>query len=342
MAKPKAPPRPRTPPPAAAYRPKIAERDEDDFMKGLLSNLPAHHEPTSAPRLFSSSSPPSRKRKSSPEYFASSDSVAPGSDGSYLGGRSSDLHDNEWSLKSRAPFVSGQRATEKKPKLEETEVRVKTEDPENFGMDMQGSPEWPDSDLPDEEEDTKPVIPQPQDEDEDDMEMVVKPRTSNPGTSAAPPKRKYVNVSAVKTSNLKPLPRHADPDEEAATPAWLSLAESLPAAPTQTASSPPPSSPPPQPRKTKDSDAPATTSIDAFETDGSLRMYWLDYFEQEIKVDGSSVRTLYLFGKVFDRRGGPTGKGKWVSCCLRVDGLERNLFVCPRDRIITSWYPLFC
>jgi DNA polymerase alpha subunit A len=64
------------------------------------------------------------------------------------------------------------------------------------------------------------------------------------------------------------------------------------------------------------------SKVDALESDGSLRMYWLDYLELEGKV--------YFVGKVLDKT--DASKKKWVSCCVTVEGIQRNLFVLPRDK----------
>ncbi|TFK23220.1 DNA polymerase alpha catalytic subunit [Coprinopsis marcescibilis] len=63
------------------------------------------------------------------------------------------------------------------------------------------------------------------------------------------------------------------------------------------------------------------SNIDALEPDGSLRFYWLDYLEH----DGR----LYLIGKLKDKK-----TQAWMSCCITVDGLERNLYALPRERRI--------
>ncbi|KAG8901757.1 DNA-directed DNA polymerase alpha catalytic subunit pol1 [Tulasnella sp. 408] len=68
--------------------------------------------------------------------------------------------------------------------------------------------------------------------------------------------------------------------------------------------------------------ATSSSTVNAFEEDGSLRFYWLDYLE----LDGK----LYFVGKVLDR-GADGKKRNWVSCCVTVDGIERNLFVRPRE-----------
>ncbi|PFH53233.1 hypothetical protein AMATHDRAFT_54925 [Amanita thiersii Skay4041] len=92
------------------------------------------------------------------------------------------------------------------------------------------------------------------------------------------------------------------------TPAWLSVYDSLsttspdtlgPLASSGTISS------------VKD------TSI--LEPDGSLRFFWLDYLEQDGKV--------YFTGKLRDKL-----SGLWLSCCVTVEGLQRNLFVLPRQK----------
>ena len=61
------------------------------------------------------------------------------------------------------------------------------------------------------------------------------------------------------------------------------------------------------------------SNISALEPDGSLRFFWLDYLE----LDGK----LYFIGKLKDKV-----SGGWVSCCVTVEGMERNLFVLPREK----------
>ncbi|KAJ2926264.1 hypothetical protein H1R20_g10824, partial [Candolleomyces eurysporus] len=60
-------------------------------------------------------------------------------------------------------------------------------------------------------------------------------------------------------------------------------------------------------------------TIEALEPDGSLRFFWLDYLEHDGK--------LYLVGKLKDKK-----TNAWVSCCVTVEGLQRNLFALPRER----------
>jgi DNA polymerase alpha subunit A len=101
------------------------------------------------------------------------------------------------------------------------------------------------------------------------------------------------------------LPKKKEPD----THAWLSVYDSL----TTTASD--------------DTLGPLSASsrpvnasqISALEPDGALHFYWLDYLELEGK--------LYFIGKLKDKT-----SGAWVSCCVTVEGLQRNLFVLPREK----------
>lgn len=61
-----------------------------------------------------------------------------------------------------------------------------------------------------------------------------------------------------------------------------------------------------------------STRVQALEDDGTLRMFWLDYLELHGKV--------YFVGKVLDK-----AIGRYVSACVTIENLERNLFVLPRD-----------
>ena len=59
------------------------------------------------------------------------------------------------------------------------------------------------------------------------------------------------------------------------------------------------------------------SKVNAFEKDSSLRFYWLDCHE----ADG----VLHLLGKVLDK-----DTGRYVSACLSVEGIERNVYLLPR------------
>ena len=59
------------------------------------------------------------------------------------------------------------------------------------------------------------------------------------------------------------------------------------------------------------------STISALEDDGSFRFFWLDYLEHE--------GVLYFIGKTLDKN-----SKSYVSCCVTVANLQRNLFVLPR------------
>ncbi|RUS21275.1 DNA polymerase family B-domain-containing protein [Endogone sp. FLAS-F59071] len=63
----------------------------------------------------------------------------------------------------------------------------------------------------------------------------------------------------------------------------------------------------------------AAAEMKVLEEDGSLRIWWLDAYERQGVV--------YMFGKVFDRV-----TKAYVSCCVTINGIERNLFVLPRAK----------
>ncbi|EKM50078.1 uncharacterized protein PHACADRAFT_213841 [Phanerochaete carnosa HHB-10118-sp] len=93
------------------------------------------------------------------------------------------------------------------------------------------------------------------------------------------------------------------------TPAWLSVYDSLTVTKDDTLG------------PAAGSSAKANGSKDAsvLEEDGSLRFFWLDYLEYEGK--------LYFIGKTQDKK-----TRLWLSCCVTVENLERNLFILPRER----------
>ena len=94
------------------------------------------------------------------------------------------------------------------------------------------------------------------------------------------------------------------------TPAWLSVYDSL-------------STTTPDSLEPLASASTSTTVKDTsvLESDGSLRFFWLDYLELDGKI--------YFTGKLRDK-----GTGAWHSCCVTVEGLQRNLFALPREKIV--------
>jgi DNA polymerase alpha subunit A len=97
--------------------------------------------------------------------------------------------------------------------------------------------------------------------------------------------------------------------ESNTTPSWLSLYDSLNVAEVDTLG----------PLTSSNSASANSSNISALEPDGSLRFYWLDYLEHEGR--------LYFVGKLKDKI-----SNAWVSCCVTVEGIQRNLFVLPREK----------
>ncbi|KAG6865128.1 hypothetical protein C0991_004969 [Blastosporella zonata] len=129
--------------------------------------------------------------------------------------------------------------------------------------------------------------------DDEDLDM-------NPKFKAEP---KEVKLSGKATSAAAPV----DID---AKPSWLSVYDAL-AVSTDTDTL--------GPLASAGASSSTSSNISPLEPDGSLRFFWLDYLEHEGK--------LYFVGKLKDKT-----SGAWVSCCVTVEGIQRNLFVLPREK----------
>ena len=64
--------------------------------------------------------------------------------------------------------------------------------------------------------------------------------------------------------------------------------------------------------------------------DGKLRFYWFDAYEDPYNQPG----TLYLFGKVLVRK-----PDTFASCCVTVRGIERVMYVLPREKPDGTRFP---
>ncbi|KAI8977403.1 DNA polymerase family B-domain-containing protein [Mycotypha africana] len=64
-----------------------------------------------------------------------------------------------------------------------------------------------------------------------------------------------------------------------------------------------------------------TQKMDILESNKHLHFWWYDAYERKEKG------YVYLFGKVLNK-----GTNKYVSCCVTVKNIERNLFILPRAR----------
>ena len=94
-----------------------------------------------------------------------------------------------------------------------------------------------------------------------------------------------------------------------AAPTWLSVYDSLSVATDDTLG----------PLSSNAARTANSSNHSVLEEDGSLRFFWLDYLEH----DGR----LYFIGKAQDKQ-----TSAWLSCCVVVENLKRNLFVLPRER----------
>ena len=251
----------------------------------------------------------SRKRKSSPD-MPTSEPIEPSSDSSYFSNTRKrygvEEDDDDREVRDAKKGVMG-----KKPRVSEMTIVPDRDSDNDFPMDM----------------DEMPIIkPEPQDDDDDEIQI----RPTRPATSAStkvnstavPRQRKVVNSTSVKHV-VKPEPVSADLKAEKAksivsrgpangkpVPAgsehWSAVQESL--------------------LPTKSSDIAEVKAYvgsvkaeNVLEQDGSLRIFWLDHMEQ----DGA----IHLVGKALDR-----ATGKYVSTCVTVNGIQRNLFVKPRAK----------
>lgn len=212
----------------------------------------------------------------------------------------------------------------KKPRVSDATVMPDTGNENDFSMEM---------------DDVPYIKPEPKDDDDED-DIAIRPSrpltaasTKINGASVPSARRKVVNSTSVKHI-VKPEPETLKTEPERVKPAlprgniangkpvpvgsahWSAVQDSLLAP------------------KTSDIDevkAPvgSTKQDNVLEEDGSLRIFWLDHMEQ----DGA----IHLVGKVLDRQ-----TGKYVSACVTVNGIQRNLFVKPRaKRFCKCKYPMF-
>lgn len=246
---------------------------------------------------------PSRKRKSSPpsSSFPSSDPPVPSSDSFFSSSQKRYGDDSDDDIFD--PFRSS-----KKPRTKDAAVKAEAdadfdiEDDEagvDFGMDVD-----PDATI---------VKEEPPDSDE---EMFIKPRAARPAAKAAA--RRGVQTATKHIVKPEPAEELEDIEVEVKKPAavvsrkppadrqhWQAVQESL--------------LPPKDDLETVRVPQGSTKPENVLEQDGSLRMFWLDFQEQ----DG----VVHLVGKVLDRQ-----SNKYVSACLSINGIQRNLFIKPRAK----------
>ncbi|EGN95137.1 hypothetical protein SERLA73DRAFT_77147 [Serpula lacrymans var. lacrymans S7.3] len=311
---------PVTKPSISAYRPAVSVEQEDDFMANLLGNIDA------IPATTVSSSKRAKKRKPSPESDYDDSHIGPASSSPYRhrttsyssDGPLDDTHTNPPSsdydydpvdvmspkkkVRLTTPRIgNGAGITPAIERMGKLEVHTSSE-PEETSMDM----DYADLDMDafmDINEDLdlgdvknrKPIKKEP-------IPFKIDARagvfTTKPSTTARTKK------------------------EEEDTPSWLSVYDSLAVA--QEAEAFGPSITSNSKSQFKSDDSVART---VFEPDGSLRFFWLDCLEHGGK--------LFFIGKVLDKSSSssanPRGKGQWMSACITVENLQRNLFILPRE-----------
>ncbi|KAJ7230554.1 DNA polymerase family B-domain-containing protein [Mycena pura] len=116
-----------------------------------------------------------------------------------------------------------------------------------------------------------------------------------------------VDVDDVMQVDEKKMVKEAKKEEDTG-PAWLAVYDSLTVSAPDDALGP-----------ISSSSSVQSSSISALEPDGSLRFFWMEYLENEGR--------LYLIGKVKDKV-----TNSWVSTCITIENMERNVFVLPRTK----------
>eukprot|EP00960_Hanusia_phi_P020061 592676-Hanusia_phi.AAC.1 len=62
--------------------------------------------------------------------------------------------------------------------------------------------------------------------------------------------------------------------------------------------------------------------------DGTLKFFWIDAYE-----DASKAGTVFLFGKI-KIQNNDSDKPSFMSCCIHVENLQRQVFVLPREKLL--------
>ncbi|KAI0796194.1 hypothetical protein C8Q75DRAFT_863184 [Abortiporus biennis] len=294
----KGPPRP--PPPAvtpsiSAYRAPVSAAQEDDFMASLLGDMDT---------MASKTAPRARKRKPEPDYDYDHRASSP-----FTGKTPSRSHTTYRSnytdpdMSSDGIVDSG--FPQSGPSSDDDvffspKKKMRTEAPgikpatEKLGkMEVQSDSE--DFDAFDVDMDAFMEI------DEDELKDI-KPSI---------PLKKEEPVLTELKKPLKPTNGKGEFDEKKldGTPNWLSVYDSLAVTKDEILGAGPGAA-----ARTVDA-----SNLSVLEDDGSLRFYWLDYLEHDGK--------LYFIGKTQDKK-----SKQWISCCVTVENLQRNLFVLPRER----------
>ena len=303
----KSKPKPQAPPPAApsisAYRKVHTEDQEQDMMASIFSSMD---------QFATRTAPSTRKRKPEPERYHASPAHSNGKARSRTGGyeRGDYYTDGDTSSdgpveafpsepSSDADLDGNLFSPKKKPKIaNDSGVIPAIDRMKHFhvGNNSAGEGNNVNSAAEDSFDDIDMDAYMAVDDDDFDDE---------PQKPSAPVKKE--ELPEVK---FKP-PMMSKPDEKKsldATPAWLSVYDSLSVTKDDTLGS-----------LASSSKSAGGSKATVLEDDGSFRFFWQDYLEHEGR--------LYFTGKTQDKK-----TNAWISCCVTVENLERNLFVLPRER----------
>jgi DNA polymerase alpha subunit A len=286
------------PPPVpsiSAYRPAVSAEQEADFMSSILGTMDMLPSAPTVSRM-------SRKRKPSPQYEAQSSSPAPLPSSSYHS-KSSPYDYTDGSSDGPLDDITGIPSSDdilmspkKKVKVNGSGMTPAIERMAHLDVHSDNDGSF-DNSFDDMDMDAFMDV----DDDELKKPIVKKevighgnlPMKTDLGFEAKP--YQMANGISLKKKELD-------------VPSWLSVYDSLSIAPDDSLGP-----------LSASSSAVTSHKIAALEPDGSLRFYWLDYLEHEGKI--------YFIGKLKDKM-----SGSWVSCCVTIEGLQRNLFVLPREK----------
>jgi DNA polymerase alpha subunit A len=279
----------------SAYRPAVSDEQENAFMSGLLGDW-------DVPSSLAASKDRSRKRKPTPDYRYDDRSSSPGpsaSRGKAHTRRGNYGHRETYADTSSDGFPSdgfeiGNGASSDDGLVTSPKKKVRTEAkgiaPTIEKMGAMGVAGPADADE-DEFYDAFDDIPI-----HDLMETDEKPILIS---KAEPPSEKVPKLEASSA---------ATKNEE--NTSWLSVYDSLTVKADETFGKL-------DSGATVSSSSTHASTISALQEDGSFRFFWLDYLEHE--------GVLYFIGKTLDKN-----SNSYVSCCVTVTNLQRNLFVLPR------------
>ena len=299
----KAKAKPQQPPPAApsisAYRKQVSEVEENDFLGSLLNDMD---------NIAATPAANSRKRKPEPGRYANGKAKIRG--GSYE--RASYYTDGDTSSDGLVDtgFPSAGASSDDdfdvlaipKKKLK-TETEGMTPAIERMSKVHVGSSgEENDANMNAAEDSF------------DDIDMDALMDIDDSDLFDSPTKPKPVKKEEPQEVKFKPPPVRLSKQEEKKkslddVPTWLSVYDSLSVAKDDSLG----------PLAESSSRSSGSKEAAVLEEDGSLRFFWTDYLEYEGK--------LYFIGKTQDKK-----TKLWLSICVTVENLKRNLFVLPRER----------